>query len=736
MGESSDKDNASDPTARRTRGAGVALIVRHARAVIRTWFRWQADQDAAPSEGLFGGIRRPSQVMARKLVEKHPALFPKDLREARARNDARLVQWLREPPEALYPLAELAALFRLSQDDIALLIMAAAPGLDPELTDLYSLARDDLSQQGAKIASICGVLSLGDADRFDALLARCAFDAPLRRHRLLLVEARQRREDSLDLNLLERRVRVADRVLDFLRRDAAEVAEGVDEALAETCVRVHDLPEPDALSLPELSHHALLQIARARSLPALLEGPQGAGHEQVAGALARLLGRTLLSADLGALLNEPPRLLNLRLTELFREARLGGDLVYLDGLSLPERLPNPTAIALRRALAQESFVLGLESMPIWAVSITAGWPVVQILLPGYDERLAAWRGAFEGERRVPDDDALELIARRYQLALEQIQQAAAEARRRAQLSRRPRIDLSDLDRACRAHFAHQLSEVAQLVPPTPFKFDQLILPDREKEKFEEILLYAHEHDAIYSEWGFGRKFPYGRGLSVLFYGPPGTGKTMGAMIIANVLGLDLYRVDLSRIMSRYVGETEKNLARVFDEAERGRVMLLFDEADSLFTKRTEVKSSVDRYANLEVAYLLQRMENFEGVTVLTTNVEANLDDAFKRRIRYRIYFPMPDPPTRARLWRALIPDDAPLREGIPFKLLGRHYELSGGHIKQAVLRAGFYARRDRDSIGLRHLVEAAKAECREIGMLVTDDNPKALARALKAELEG
>ena len=186
-------------------------------------------------------------------------------------------------------------------------------------------------------------------------------------------------------------------------------------------------------------------------------------------------------------------------------------------------------------------------------------------------------------------------------------------------------------------------------------------------------------------------------------------------------------------MNRYVGETEKNLARVFDEAERGRVMLLFDEADSLFAKRTSVKSTNDRYANLEVAYLLQRMENFEGVTVLTTNIEANLDDAFKRRIRYRIYFPMPDGPTRGRLFESLIPKHAPVKPGIPYDLLGEHFEISGGHIKQAVLKAAFYAKRDNTDIGLQQLTEATIAECRELGMLMNDNLPMPLTNALRVE---
>ena len=179
-----------------------------------------------------------------------------------------------------------------------------------------------------------------------------------------------------------------------------------------------------------------------------------------------------------------------------------------------------------------------------------------------------------------------------------------------------------------------------------------------------------------------------------------------------------------------MGETEKNLARVFDEAEKGRVVLLFDEADALFTKRTQVKTSVDRYTNLEVSYLLQRIESFEGITVLTTHAEQHLDEAFRRRIRYKIHFPFPDEETRTRLWQRCIPPEAPQDPNIPFHLLGKHFELAGGVIKSAILRAAFYAISEKGSLSFERLVRAATAECRESGTLVHSNYPKEIRDAL------
>src|SRR5690606_1287781 len=217
------------------------------------------------------------------------------------------------------------------------------------------------------------------------------------------------------------------------------------------------------------------------------------------------------------------------------------------------------------------------------------------------------------------------------------------------------------------------------------------------------------------------KMPYGRANSCLFNGPPGTGKTMAAGVIARELGMDLYRVDLSQIVSKWVGETEKNLARVFDEASRGHAVLLFDEADSLFGKRTAVKSSNDRYNNLQVNYLLQRIESFEGITILTTNLADAIDEAFARRIKFKVSFPVPDAAERAKLWRVMLPRDAECEASIDFDHLGESFEMAGANIKNTILRAAFRAAEACEPISTRLLEQAGISELREMGKLVRVD---------------
>lgn len=645
---------------------------------------------------------------------------------------SQIMRLIENPPSDCIGIADLYTNFRLSPEDIEILMLLTGLGISPALCELCAFAVSDQSPDSINVGVICRLLANHDQESFDRYLARFEYSAPLRHHGLITVEKRTHYRDGFERNLTNRRVIVADRIIEFLKDPTTHDAP-VDEALSSFAYRSTEVVDLAKLHLPQYCQKAVLQLSRSQNLPALLTGPVGAGKERTANAVATLFGRSLLSADLPSLLTLDAETLQARLADLFREARLVNDFVYFRCSRLPEFITGSQQIVLESYFTTEHFLLGVEEVKLWLIQLTTGWPQIAIPLPDHEHRTSIWSQAFDTDKRAPSSEAIEAIARRYEMSEPQIRQAAAEARRLSIVARRKRIDLNDLDKACRTYFAHKLSDLADLVPPSTFKPEQLILPDAERVKFDEVLLYANAQDTIYTDWGFGARFPYGRGLSVLFYGPPGTGKTMAASIIANYLGLDLFRVDLSRIMNRYVGETEKNLARVFDEAERGHVMLLFDEADSLFAKRTSVKSTNDRYANLEVAYLLQRMENFEGVTVLTTNIEANLDDAFKRRIRYRIYFPMPDAQTRGKLFQSLLPKAAPVKPNIPFDLLGEHFEISGGHIKQAVLKAAFYAKRDNSDIGLAQLTEATISECRELGMLMNDNLPRPLTNALRAE---
>jgi AAA+ superfamily predicted ATPase len=269
--------------------------------------------------------------------------------------------------------------------------------------------------------------------------------------------------------------------------------------------------------------------------------------------------------------------------------------------------------------------------------------------------------------------------------------------------------------ACGEVAAEGLSRLAERIEPV-FSFEQVILPEDRKQQLQEIVDNVLLADRVLDDWKFGEQLPYGRGVTALLHGPSGTGKTMAALAVAKRLGVPVLRIDLSRVVSKYIGDTEKNIDRVFDDARGCGAAVLIDEADALLGKRSEVKDAHDRYANIEVAFLLQRMEAFEGLAILTTNLWQNLDAAFLRRLRFIIDFPRPDVAAREKIWRQCLPEASRSLDAADFRLLARKIDLTGGHIRQITLRAAFVAAAANRTIGLEHVAYAVNAEFAKLGM--------------------
>lgn len=270
---------------------------------------------------------------------------------------------------------------------------------------------------------------------------------------------------------------------------------------------------------------------------------------------------------------------------------------------------------------------------------------------------------------------------------------------------------------CRAQSRPRLDDLAQRILPAA-TWDDLVLPEAERQTLREIAAHVRQRTKVYKEWGFAGKGERGLGISALFAGTSGTGKTMSSEVLAGELQLDLYRIDLSSVVSKYIGETEKNLRRVFDAAESGATILLFDEADAIFGKRSDVKDSHDRYANMEVSYLLQRMESYQGLAILTTNLKDSLDTAFLRRIRFVVKYSFPDAKDRAEIWRRIFPKNTPT-EGLDCVKLGR-LNVAGGNIRNIALNAAFMAADAGEPVQMKHLLIAARAEYVKLERTLTD----------------
>lgn len=257
-----------------------------------------------------------------------------------------------------------------------------------------------------------------------------------------------------------------------------------------------------------------------------------------------------------------------------------------------------------------------------------------------------------------------------------------------------------------------------------YAWDDIILPDDQRRILHEIVETVRGRPVVLEQWGVGRKLASSAAITVLFAGDPGTGKTMAAEVMANELKLDLYKIDLSTVVSKYIGETEKNLEKIFSEAESSNAILFFDEADAIFGKRSEVKDAHDRYANIEVSYLLQRMESYNGVTILATNLRANLDDAFTRRLQFVIDFPFPEPADRLRIWQTLFPPDLPRTDELDFAPLAERFKLAGGNIRNVIVSAAYQAAANGGSVTMKHLLHGVRREMQKMGRLVSEGELK------------
>ena len=455
-------------------------------------------------------------------------------------------------------------------------------------------------------------------------------------------------------------------------------------------------------------------------------GRVGSGRHTLLAAIAATGGRELGVIDASMIIRSEQQRTELLRVALER-AHVSGMLPCVDGLDL---IPSDDIVAreqvrevLRRHPGPLAVRLGWEGQP----PLDPGHVMVDLPTMTLSERIVSWQQSLASAGLHVGD--VSELADRYAVGPGVIQKVStdvaasdAETRRHAGLggSNGHAVEADDaggrLDTAVRQHLESRLGTTANRVQRLA-TWAQVILPTDILDSLTELIARIRHRRTVFDLWGFDRVLSTARGVTALFSGGPGTGKTLVASAIANELGMDLYRVDLSRVMSKWIGETEQNLAKLFDAAEDGNAIILFDEADSLFAKRTEVKSSVDRYANLEVNYLLQRFDTFEGIAILTTNFGTSIDSAFKRRLSLRLTFPFPDEEQRERLWRAHMPPEVPTSGDFDLADISRRYRLSGGYIRNCALRAAFIAAEEGGAMTNDHLERAIKAEFREIGKL-------------------
>ncbi|MFI5040816.1 MAG: ATP-binding protein [Acidimicrobiales bacterium] len=583
-------------------------------------------------------------------------------------------------------LRRLARSFGLNPVDVELLLVALAPDLDPRLERVYAYLHDDVSRRRASTGlalELCGTW-MGPQGR-----ARLEVDAPLLLGGLIVIE-----ED--DRPFLTRPLRVPDRVAAHLL--GHEATDPVVAALLTPCSAAVD-------SAVELQR----AVTDGCRLVYIREPSGGAGFSMAGRALADV-GIGCLSVDLSRLgRDEDVRTVADRLT---REALLiGAGLVAGPVEALAERSTEAV-----RCVAESRCLVVLIGARAWDPQWSREVPfVTHASALDHAGRRRAWESALRG---IDIEGSPVDATTQFHLTPEQIGRAATSARRQAAAAGRP-VVADDLRSGSRAQNAAGLERLARRVAPRA-GWDDLVLPPVVVDQLRDVVSRVRHRERVLDEWGMGRRSSKGRGVKALFAGDSGTGKTMSAEVAAAELGLDLYVIDLSTVVDKYVGETEKNLDRIFAEADRINGVLLFDEADALFGKRSEVKDAQDRYANVEVAYLLQRMESFDGLAILTTNLRANLDEAFARRLDAIVDFPMPEEDDRRRLWELNLAMGVPLSGDLDLGFMATRFKISGGSIRNIVLSAAFAAAAEDHPVHMVDLIRGTEREYRKLGHLLVE----------------
>ena len=636
------------------------------------------------------------------------------------------------PPDRLTTLIRQ---FSLGPVEADLLRMSVAAELSPSIADTFARLQGDRRLRRPQIALALRLIE-PDPARRNALIPLLHEAQTLRFHRLVELTPPWRDRQPL---FTELEIALPPVLLQHLAG-----ARAVDPDYYLALNLVTPTARLEALSLPDETRNAVEALValgpgpegasghigppQIRDLLLYFSGPYGTGKRSTAQALAKAWGLRVMEIDLRKISEDEMRGSPFLRIALRDARRLGAVPLFLHVDRLADQMegedgrkPDP--------LRLERFLLSIQDFPgplflsgDKPMAADARWSRRQPITltfaapPTDSAREAMWWRALSSTPAEIERDTVRLLAQQFHFSPGQVHDAVSAARglAAARDPNHPVLTDADLRAGCLAQLRHNLESLSRK-SRSPFGWEDLILPDEVKKQLKMFEAFISNQEKVYEQWGMGAKLSTGRGLKALFYGSSGTGKTMAATVIAAQLGIDLFKVDLSTLVSKWVGETEKNLDRVFTEAEKSHAIILFDEADSLFGKRGNVEKGTDRYSNMEVNYLLQRFEEYDGVVVLTSNFPRGIDDAFSRRMHFMINFPTPDEEMRLRLWKSMIPAQLPLADDVDLERLAHQFDLSGGNVKNIVLGASFIAAVNDAPVTMLDFMRAIQWEFQKIG---------------------
>ena len=623
-------------------------------------------------------------------------------------------------------LPHISEMLNLSPFEEFCIIICLAPELDRKYEKIYAYFQNDMTMKSPSIHFVLQFLTNSDEER---IAARKFFDlqAPLMKFLM------EHHNDATDYNipLIARTLKLDDWVVNFLLE-----VHVLDSRLMQTAQLIpvstqaadSILTAEDKNIIRFIKHYQDSKEGRKQLF--YLYGPEGSGKYEHVLTVCNSLSQSMIVADIAKILaSEMPFDEILRL--LGRQLMLEGSVLCLENFDLllieDERKQHKLncLIQMLSAYAPISFILGKKQWSTSAIDTNFTFVGIEFPFPTESERKAYWN-KFSQNHKLAQTVDLENLAGNFSFTQKQIYNALNIGENLSVWNGAVdgQIGEEELYNACYYQSNRKLSTLAARINKI-YKWDMLVLPADQTSQLEEICSQVKNRALVYEKWGFNRRLSLGKGLNVLFSGPPGSGKTMAAEVIANEIGLEIYKIDVSQVVSKYIGETEKNLEVIFTEAETSNAILFFDEADALFGKRSDVKDAHDRYANVEISYLLQRMEEYKGIVILATNLNQNIDEAFLRRLNFNVAFPFPEKEQRKLIWKGIFPSGAPLDSNLDYDFLADKFILAGGNIKNIALNAAFYAAHASCSIGMKQIMLAAKREYKKMGktFLKSDFDP-------------
>jgi ATP-dependent 26S proteasome regulatory subunit len=606
--------------------------------------------------------------------------------------------------------------FNLSTFDLDILAIAIAPELDRSYERVYAYLQDDITNTRPTVDLVFNLLCSSIPEK---LSRRKHFtsNAPLIDNRLLYLSSAP--------TLLSQHLILDSQIVRLLLQQP-----GLDSRLTSCSQLLESDRVSNTLYLKADVQTTLLAIVKEdwqKQQPLLLyfQGSDRISKRRTAQIIAKNRECLLLIADLAKLLEDKNNFQQ-QIQLLWREAWFFERLLYLDNFDLLYLQEHE--ILYRSFLAELEKNRGitiLAGVQNWIPTATSirGVMTIPFTMLESSQRRECWQTHLKEAQIEIEDRDLDMLSDRFVLTPDQIADAVTTAyntirwRSLTQESEKLRSLFLHLCSAARAQSGHDLAVLARKIEPK-YTWDDIVLHPNQIKQLQDICKEAEYRELVHQKWGFSAKLSLGKGINVLFSGSPGTGKTMAAEIIAHHLQLDLYKIDLSQIVSKYIGETEKNLNRIFNAATNSNAILFFDEADALFGKRSEVQDARDRYANIEVGYLLQKIEEYEGIAILTTNLRDNIDKAFERRLRFIINFNLPDAQNRYLIWQKIFPENAPCSADLDLKFLAQNFELTGANIRHIALTAAFLAADNSGVIDMNRIIQALQREYQKMGQVL------------------